>query len=82
MRRPSVRASEAEERAAWCLWLWLRLGGAEPGCDLDAALREFRAAGWGRRSLGGRWRLRERRGRDLAANPKRPADKSNGEGPQ
>jgi len=64
------------------LWLWLRLGGAAPGCDLDAALREFRAAGWGRRSLGGRWRLRERRGRDLAANRERPDDKSNGEGPQ
>src|SRR3984957_5475054 len=29
------------------LWLWLRLGGAAPGCDLDAALREFRAAGRG-----------------------------------
>jgi hypothetical protein len=38
--------------------------------------------GVGRWSLGGRWRLRERRGRDLAANPERPADKSNGEGPQ
>jgi hypothetical protein len=75
-----VRASEAEEGAAWCLWLWLRLGGATPGCDFDAALRELRAAG-GRRSLGGRWRLRERRGRDLAANPERPVDKSNGEGP-
>jgi hypothetical protein len=36
----------------------------------------------GRRSLGGRWRLRERRGRDLAANRERPDDKSNGEGPQ
>ena len=56
--------------------------GAAPGCDLDAALRELRAAGWGRRSLGGRWRLRERRGRDLAANAEQPADKSNGEGPQ
>ena len=81
MRRPSVRASEAEERAAWCLWLWLRLGGAGPGCDLDAALRELRA-GWEEAEFRRRWRLRERRGRDLAANAERPDDKGNGEGPQ
>ena len=81
MRRLSVRASEAEEHAAWCLWLWLRLGGAAPGCDLDAALREFRAAGWGRRSLGGRWRLREWRGRDLAANASGPTIKAMGKAP-
>jgi hypothetical protein len=44
---------------------------------LDAALRELRAAA-GRRSLGGRWRLCERRGRDLAANAERPDDKAMG----
>ena len=75
-----MRASEAEERAAWCLWLWLRLGGAAPGYDFDAALREFGAAG-GRRSLGGRWRLREWRGRDLAANASGPTIKAMGKAP-
>ena len=37
--------------------------------------------GGGRRSLGGRWRLRERRGRDLAANASGPTIKAMGKAP-
>jgi hypothetical protein len=58
-----------------------RARGPAPGCDLDAALLELRAAGWGRWSLGGRWRLRERRGRDLAANASGPPIKAMGKAP-
>ena len=50
------------------------------GYELDAALPGV-PAGWGEAGRG-RWRLRERRGRDLAANASGPDDKSNGEGPQ
>ena len=82
MRRPSVRASEAEEHAAWCLWLWLRLGGAAPGCDLDAALREFRAAGWGEAEFRRALEIARAAGARPRGKRERPDDKSNGEGPQ
>ena len=56
--------------------------GAAPGCDLDAALREFRAAEWGEAEFRRALEIARAAGARPCGKRERPGDKSNGEAPQ